>query len=525
MPSPAATTTSPFLTSLTSLIGLQLTSRVLTFTLNQALFRLASPRAYGVAAIQLESLMLGTILFLSREGVRGALLRIGSTIGKDGKAKGKEGEEKEKIGRGEGVGFVPILIGIPLSICTAALYATYATSETRMQPYFHQAVVVYALSAVVELLAEPMHNMAMTELKTHVRVRAEGIGITMKAIVTFLILFCDQGGDLALLAFAFGQLAYGTTVLLLYLFSYGIPKMTKTFDREILALSLTMTSQSVVKHFLTEGDKFILSWFSPLEDQGGYAVAVNYGSLIARVVFQPIEETLRLYFSRSLPSKRHEASRTLIALLNIQISCGLLILAFGSQYISLVLQVFLPPMYLSTSAPRILSAWVWYIPVLAINGGLEAFLSSAADKHQLNKQSRWMIMFSIVYISSAITLYKQGFGDVSLVYANIINLSARITYVFIFARSYFPDASWKDMLPPASMAVALLVSADVVRISEIRLQSLDIVKIKGRMGVFSGPVVTHVGLGGGLALICVGLWFRGSRELIAVFRRGKMKTK
>jgi Rft protein len=38
-----------------------------------------------------------------------------------------------------------------------------------------------------------------------------------------------------------------------------------------------MTSQSVVKLFLTEGDKVIVSWFSPLRDQGGYAIAVNYG--------------------------------------------------------------------------------------------------------------------------------------------------------------------------------------------------------------------------------------------------------
>jgi oligosaccharide translocation protein RFT1 len=38
-----------------------------------------------------------------------------------------------------------------------------------------------------------------------------------------------------------------------------------------------MTSQSLVKLLLTEGDKLILSWFSPLQDQGGYALAVNYG--------------------------------------------------------------------------------------------------------------------------------------------------------------------------------------------------------------------------------------------------------
>ena len=48
-------------------------------------------------------------------------------------------------------------------------------------------------------------------------------------------------------------------------------------DSDVLKLSLTITTQSVVKHFLTEGDKLLLSYFSPLQDQGGYALAVNYG--------------------------------------------------------------------------------------------------------------------------------------------------------------------------------------------------------------------------------------------------------
>lgn len=38
-----------------------------------------------------------------------------------------------------------------------------------------------------------------------------------------------------------------------------------------------MTMQSLLKHFLTEGDKFVVTKISPLDDQGGYAVASNYG--------------------------------------------------------------------------------------------------------------------------------------------------------------------------------------------------------------------------------------------------------
>ena len=53
---------------------------------------------------------------------------------------------------------------------------------------------------------------------------------------------------------------------------------TQYFDSALLNLSAEMTGQSVVKHFLTEGDKFLVSRLSPLADQGGYAVASNYGT-------------------------------------------------------------------------------------------------------------------------------------------------------------------------------------------------------------------------------------------------------
>lgn len=53
------------------------------------------------------------------------------------------------------------------------------------------------------------------------------------------------------------------------------------FDSQLLSLAGSMTTQSVFKHFLTEGDKFLVSRLSPLADQGGYAVASNYGKPVA----------------------------------------------------------------------------------------------------------------------------------------------------------------------------------------------------------------------------------------------------
>jgi oligosaccharide translocation protein RFT1 len=129
------------------------------------------------------------------------------------------------------------------------------------------------------------------------------------------------------------------------------------------------------------------------------------GSLVARIVFQPLEEICRVYFSRILypstaeaklssttakPTRRSlvQASEILLSLISIQLSCSVLIIGFATVYLEVFLHLLLPSQYLSTSAPRVLAAWVWYIPVLAINGVLEAFFSSIATPRDLQRQSR-----------------------------------------------------------------------------------------------------------------------------------------
>jgi oligosaccharide translocation protein RFT1 len=74
----------------------------------------------------------------------------------------------------------------------------------------------------------------MGELRTIVRVRAEGLGITAKTLVTFLVLVydarrnSDAEGRLALLAFAFGQLAYSSAVLATYAADAGYVTLLPT---------------------------------------------------------------------------------------------------------------------------------------------------------------------------------------------------------------------------------------------------------------------------------------------------------
>ncbi|KAH7927704.1 Rft-1-domain-containing protein [Leucogyrophana mollusca] len=541
------------ISSASSLVGLQLFSRGFTFILNQALFRLASPQVFGTAAIQFE-LVLSTILFLSREGVRNALLRAWPSPDEPNSTKLTSVDTVKSTN----LASVPALIGLPVAITTVCLYGYAASADTQSQPRFRPALWIYALAAVGELCSEPMHNRAMGEVRTHIRVRAEGLGITCKTIITYVALLYDskQGhyaGTHALEAFALGQLTYSTVVFAVYVIHFGWPSlwpkrlqhrslleanqgMWKTtisayFDPTILQLSMTMTSQSVVKHFLTEGDKLIVSWWSPLQDQGGYAIAVNYGSLVARIILQPVEEICRVFFSKVLSSSNtsaaapsrarsgvdasamQQASEALMTLLSVQLVFSFLVVTFGSLYLPIFLNMLLPRQYISTSAPGVLSAWIWYIPFLAINGGLEAFFSSVATPKDLNRQSRWLIVFSAIYLLAAITLYNLHFGDTSLVYANIINLTARIGYVLNFASSYFKgherayQLAWRTLMPTWQFIAVSVMSLFAISCNGRRIDVMDIVATAGRKALLSSAVAMHVALGAGLGILSIATWW------------------
>ena len=133
------------ISSATSLMGLQLFSRFFTFALNQALFSLASPSAFGAVAIQFE-LIISTILFLSREGLRNALLRVGGKTDADTSIKRTN------------MSFLPIIFGVPLALSTCLVYAHIAPKEIKEQPYFNSAIAIYAVAALWELLCEPFYN-------------------------------------------------------------------------------------------------------------------------------------------------------------------------------------------------------------------------------------------------------------------------------------------------------------------------------------------------------------------------------
>lgn len=91
----------------------------------------------------------------------------------------------------------------------------FANRLTKADPYA-QAVALYGLAAFLELLAEPFYIRAQRRSKFKLRLVTETIATLSRSFVTFVLVTRPTTGITVPLAFAFGQLAYGTCVWLMF---------------------------------------------------------------------------------------------------------------------------------------------------------------------------------------------------------------------------------------------------------------------------------------------------------------------
>lgn len=138
-----------------------------------------------------------------------------------------------------------------------------------------------------------------------------------------------------------------------------------------------------------------------------------------------------------------------------------------------------------------------------------------------------MAVFSCTFIVTAVVLYGLEYGDISLVYANIINLTMRIAYSLSFIHSYFGARQagdllqWAVIIPKRRLIASLLLSYLIITYHEQNRSISSLVKLDGRYSLLSVPVVTHVMLGGALGLMCLTIWWLSSDHNLLSNRRTK----
>lgn len=453
----------------------QLFGKVLTFLLNNMLVRFLSPRVFGINAF-LEFLV-STTLFFSREAVRLSTLRI-----KTPRATENENDTQDTHGpvlqMALNFAYIPLCIGIPLSLFLIGWQYSNLNDYFISLPYFRLSILMIWLSIIFELLSEPFFIVNQFLLNYKVRSQIESLSMISACAVNFAMVYLYESKingsgatlhnvskqeGIAILAFSVGKLAHSVTLLGCYYYDY-LTKFAPTKQFTVIPSKIHISSgttpfylqsdilqhfkkvyfQLCFKHLLTEGDKLIINSMCTVEEQGIYSLLSNYGSLVTRLLFAPIEESLRLFLTRLLcvtSTKNLRLSmEVLINLTKFYLYLSLIIVIFGPTNSPFLLQFLIGSKWSSTSVLETIRIYCFYLPFLSMNGIFEAFFQSVATGEQILRHSYLMMVFSIVFLANCwifISYYKMSLEG--LILSNILNMGLRIAYCGWFINGFYKN--------------------------------------------------------------------------------------
>ena len=195
----------------TFMVLVQISSRALTFALNQFLLRLLSPHLMGVA-VQLELYIISSLYF-SRESLRIATQRR------------SDGGVQAAIN----LSYLAIAAGLPIG---ALLAQVYLGTNYPNVPYLTTALRINQFTVMVELLSEPGFVAVQQNMLYKTRAAAEASAVILKTLATAGLVFWShhQRIDLGVLPFAAGELVYSATLTVVYLSQTASVARLKAFS-------------------------------------------------------------------------------------------------------------------------------------------------------------------------------------------------------------------------------------------------------------------------------------------------------
>ncbi|XP_058488382.1 protein RFT1 homolog [Solea solea] len=468
---------------------LQVMFRVLTFLLNAFTLRFVSKELIGVVNVRL-TLLYTTLVFLSREAFRRACLSGGS---------GTNHSWRQVINL--------LWLTLPLGVLWAALLVCVwlwllEIPDPQTVPYYGPAVVLFGLSGVQELLAEPLWVLAQAHMFVRLKVVAESLAMIAKCSITVVLVVSAR--EWGLYIFSAAHLVY-TGVLVLCYAAYFIRFLgseqayKKSFpvhhvgellpcrvdgeplvDWTLARLTWSFFKQSFLKQILTEGERYIMTFLNVLSfgDQGIYDIVNNLGSMVARFIFLPIEESFYIFFAKVL-ERGHDvkkqkqedvaiAADVLECLLKLVLVIGLIITVFGYAFSHLALDIYGGSLLSSGAGPMLLRCYSCYVVLLAVNGVTECFVFAAMSQREVDNYNLVMLALSVSFLVLSYVLTWWA-GGVGFILANCLNMGLRIVHSLLYIHRYFQFTAWKPLRglrPSPLLLLALAVSGVITAVSE-----------------------------------------------------------
>ncbi|XP_017574741.1 protein RFT1 homolog [Pygocentrus nattereri] len=467
---------------------LQVMFRLLTFFLNAFTLRFVSKELIGVVNVRLM-LLYTTLVFLSREAFRRACLS----------------------GEGEGRNWRQVInllwLTLPLGCLWGALLVCVwwwllKAPDPEAVPHYVPAVGFFCLAALMELLAEPLWVLAHAHMLVRLKVVAESLAMIAKCLVTVVMVV--SAPDWGLYIFSAAQCVYAGFLLLCYIIyflqflgseeakkkSFPLDHVSQLLPTrlngqplinwKLATLTWSFFKQSFLKQILTEGERYVMTFLNVLNfgDQGVYDIVNNLGSMVARFLFLPIEESFYVFFAKVLErgqdvrqQKQEEvsiASNVLECLLKLVLLIGLIITAFGYSYSYLALDMYGGGLLSSGTGPSLLRCYSFYVLLLAINGVTECFVFAAMSKEEVDRYNLVMLGLSASFLLLSYWL-TWLFGGMGFILANCCNMGLRIMHSLIYIHRYFQHSvhtPLSGLHPHPALLIALMMSFVLTGFSE-----------------------------------------------------------
>jgi oligosaccharide translocation protein RFT1 len=466
------------------LVANQVVSRGLTFVLNALIVRAVDPSAFGVVSVRLN-LVLVTVVSLVRDTLRQTGARVAS-------------DRQLALN-------LAWLAPLMSAVLMCGVIIAERNAAAAMRPGYAPALALYCAASVVEALAEPAYVAVQAGVLWGSRAVVEGAAHLVRCVCTYVLL-AARGPDRALEAFALAQLAYACV----YSGGYWLCALRRgdrlaprarvehaaAVARRSVAsgtsaqLLCAYAAQQLAKYALTHGESMVLLARADDASQGVYALVMNLGSLLARFLLEPAEETAFAQLAphahaaaeaaeplaRGAAEALRDAGAQLARAARRLLLIGCVFAAFGPAYARLLLQLVYGPRWASGPAPALLASYCAHLPAMALNGTLEAAVRALATPAQLRGFNGFLGGCAVGYWLAMGALLRAGLGLHGVVVANALNLGARCAHhVWLLARLFGPrdgggGGGWSAQLAPTGAQCAMLAMAALaVNASALRL--------------------------------------------------------
>ncbi|KAL5266565.1 hypothetical protein ACHWQZ_G003817 [Mnemiopsis leidyi] len=471
--------------------------KLISFLANGYLIRLVSNEVLGVVYIRL-TLLYATIQILSREPLRKVCL-----------AKHTPEQWPQLLS----LIWVSIPFSAALGVCLTLLWTLLLESPDL--PHYYAGCAVFAVCAVLELLAEPPHVYLLNKHFIRSPIIVEAVASISQTLINVLLAHYSS----SLLPFIFGSVTYSVLYVVIYWVIYRIKKGKEdqmffeirdiSVSPEHASLTISFLKQTVLKQVLTMGEDYVMTFFSVVSfaQQGVFSTVSRLASIVIRVGFKHVEDSYYLFFAqmlrRGLPPDQQgrdalkTCKETLGNLMRFNALFGLVVTVYGLSYARLALLIYGGSNLADSDGPLLLQWHCPYIAVCGINGVSECFYFATMSQMEVESYNLKLLPFSACFLILSVVL-SYLFGTVGFVLANIGNMAIRIFFSLRYTAQYFggTEALYRAV-PNVPQLMIVGVCGATALLSKLVLESTD-----SPLGY-----LCHIVIGGlSLILVLLTLW-------------------